>query len=59
MGVRPLFNKQQVYDYRSDSYKSQAMVDQDTQADFEIIYANASGEKLAANDGAGGGQGRR
>lgn len=48
-GIRPLFNKQQVYDYRSDSYKSQAMVDQDTQADFEIVYANAEGEKLAAN----------
>ncbi|WP_145484302.1 alpha-2-macroglobulin family protein [Yersinia aldovae] len=48
-GIRPLFNKQQVYDYRSDSYKSQAMVDQDTTADFEIIYANASGKKLAAD----------
>ncbi|CNI35819.1 alpha-2-macroglobulin family protein [Yersinia mollaretii] len=46
-GIRPLFNKQQVYDYRSDSYKSQAMVDQDTQADFEIVYANAEGEKQA------------
>ncbi|HFJ8737510.1 TPA: alpha-2-macroglobulin [Yersinia enterocolitica] len=49
VGVRPLFNKQQVYDYRSDSYKSQAMVDQDTSADFDIVYANADGEKLAAN----------
>ncbi|CQI92890.1 alpha-2-macroglobulin [Yersinia rohdei] len=49
-GIRPLFNKQQVYDYRSDSYKSQAMVDQDTQADFEIVYANANGDKLAVND---------
>ncbi|HFT5241356.1 TPA: alpha-2-macroglobulin [Yersinia enterocolitica] len=48
-GIRPLFNKQQVYDYRSDSYKSQAMVDQDTQAGFEIVYANADGEKLAVD----------
>ncbi|CNH01292.1 alpha-2-macroglobulin family protein [Yersinia pekkanenii] len=49
VGIRPLFNKQQVYDYRSDSYKSQAMVSQDTQADFEIVYANADGDKLAAD----------
>lgn len=48
-GIRPLFNQQQVYDYRSDSYKSQPMVDQDSQADFEILYATADGEKQAVN----------
>ncbi|KAA8995725.1 alpha-2-macroglobulin family protein [Affinibrenneria salicis] len=47
-GIRPLFGEKQVYDYRSDSYKSQPMVDEGSRAAFDIIYASASGEKLAA-----------
>ncbi|CNF16745.1 alpha-2-macroglobulin [Yersinia nurmii] len=47
-GIRPLFSKRNVYDYVSDKYRSQAMVDVDSQAEFEVVYANAAGEKLAA-----------
>ena len=48
-GIRPLFSKQQIYDYRSDSYQAQPVVDENTQAGFDIVYANAAGEKLAVS----------
>lgn len=48
-GIRPLFSKRDVYDYRKDSYSAQAMVDNDSQAGFEIVYADAAGHKLAAS----------
>lgn len=48
-GIRPLFSKQPVYDYRTDSQQMQAMVDENSQAGFDIVYANAAGEKLAAH----------
>ncbi|WP_042525577.1 alpha-2-macroglobulin family protein [Yersinia ruckeri] len=47
-GIRPLFNKRNVYDYVTDKYRSQPMVDVDSLAEFEVVYTNASGEKLAA-----------
>jgi len=48
VGIRPLFKKQQVYDYRTDSSESRAMVDENSMADFDIVYANVAGKKLAA-----------
>ncbi|EIC82492.1 alpha-2-macroglobulin [Serratia sp. M24T3] len=47
-GIRPLFNKQDIYDYRTDKTVSQAIVNENTQADFDIVSANAEGQKLAA-----------
>ncbi|MCU5773959.1 alpha-2-macroglobulin family protein [Erwiniaceae bacterium BAC15a-03b] len=49
-GIRPLFGNKDVYDYRSDSYRSQPMVEEGSNAAFDILLANASGEKLAAQN---------
>ncbi|MFS2222056.1 alpha-2-macroglobulin family protein [Pantoea sp. B65] len=49
-GIRPLFGNKDVYDYRSDSYRSQPMVEEGSNAAFDIVLANARGEKLAAQN---------
>ncbi|WP_380183647.1 alpha-2-macroglobulin [Kalamiella sp. sgz302252] len=49
-GIRPLFGNKEMYDYRSDSYRSQPMVDSDSVASFDVVYANSEGEKLAVED---------
>lgn len=49
-GIRPLFGNKEMYDYRSDSYRSQPMVDSDSVASFDVVYANSQGEKLAVED---------
>ncbi|TCV94313.1 alpha-2-macroglobulin family protein [Biostraticola tofi] len=46
-GIRPLFAQQQVYDYTRNDYTSQYMVDENSQAEFDIVYAGAKGEKRA------------
>ena len=47
-GIRPLFVKKETYDYKSNSYKPQFMVDSDSLAGFDVVYADANGNKLAA-----------
>lgn len=49
-GIRPLFGNKDVYDYRSDSYRSQPMVEEGATAAFDILLANAKGQKLAAQN---------
>ena len=49
-GIRPLFGNQDIYDYRSDSYRSQPMVEEGSTAAFDIVLANARGQKLAAQN---------
>jgi len=49
-GIRPLFGNKEMYDYRSDSYRSQPMVDSDSVASFNLVYANSEGKKLAVED---------
>lgn len=49
-GIRPLFGNKDVYDYRSDSYHSQPVVEEGATAAFDIVLANAKGQKLAAQD---------
>lgn len=46
--IRPRFAKQQIYDYRTDKTQSQAVVNENSQAEFDVIAANAAGQKLAA-----------
>ncbi|MEW7311899.1 alpha-2-macroglobulin [Buttiauxella gaviniae] len=46
-GIRPQFASKQVYDYRTDSTRTQPIVDEDSSAGFDVVYANAKGEKLA------------
>lgn len=47
-GIRPQFASKEVYDYRTDTTRTQPIVDEDSNAGFDIVYANAKGEKLAA-----------
>lgn len=48
-GIRPQFASKEIYDYRTDSTRTQPIVDEDTNAGFDIVYANAKGEKLAVS----------
>lgn len=49
-GIRPLFAKKEVYDYRTDKYVSQYSMDEDSLAEFEIVYIDRQGNKLKADD---------
>jgi alpha-2-macroglobulin len=49
-GIRPLFNSESVYDDRYDRYTQQPTVPENSVADFDVVYANSKGEKLAAED---------
>jgi len=49
-GIRALFGTKDVYDYQVDRYKKLPMVDEESIAEFEIIYADQQGHKLAATD---------
>ncbi len=46
-GIRPQFASKAVYDYRTDTTVNQPIVDEDSQAGFDIVYANAQGERKA------------
>nr|WP_154926895.1 alpha-2-macroglobulin [Pantoea agglomerans] len=48
-GIRPLFGNKAVYDYRSDSYHDEPTVPEESLAEFDIVYANSQGKKLAAD----------
>lgn len=48
-GIRPLFGNKSVYDYRSDSYHDEPTVPENSLAEFDIVYANSQGAKLAAD----------
>ncbi|WP_413482779.1 MG2 domain-containing protein [Morganella psychrotolerans] len=49
-GIRPVFAKKEIYDYRTDKYVSQFSLDQDSLAEFEIVYADKQGNKLKADN---------
>ncbi|RPE02287.1 alpha-2-macroglobulin family protein [Candidatus Pantoea deserta] len=49
-GIRPLFKSESVYDDRYDRYTQQPTVPENSVADFDIVYANSKGDKLAAQD---------
>ncbi|MCG3462428.1 alpha-2-macroglobulin family protein [Xenorhabdus bovienii] len=49
-GVRPLFNKKSIYNYRTGRDENRYNVDEDSLAEFEVVYADASGKKYATND---------
>ncbi|EDO3269124.1 alpha-2-macroglobulin family protein [Salmonella enterica subsp. enterica serovar Agbeni] len=48
-GIRPQFAAKAVYDYRTDTTVNQPIVDEDSNAAFDIVYANAQGEKKAVS----------
>ena len=49
-GIRPLFNSESVYDYRTDRYRDEPTVPENSLAEFDVVYANPQGKKLAAPD---------
>lgn len=44
-GIRPQFTLKDVYDYRTDTTVKQPVVDENSNAAFDIVYADAKGEK--------------
>ncbi|MEF3089732.1 alpha-2-macroglobulin family protein [Raoultella scottii] len=48
-GIRPEFTLKDVYDYRTDSTVKQPVVDENSTAGFEIVYADAAGDKKAVS----------
>ncbi len=44
-GIRPQFAAKAVYDYRTDTTVNQPIVDEDSNAAFDIVYADAQGDK--------------
>lgn len=47
--IRPQFASKEVYDYRTDTTRTQPIVDEDSSAGFDVVYVNAKGEKLAVS----------
>ncbi|MFH6839339.1 alpha-2-macroglobulin family protein [Providencia sp. 2024EL-00732] len=50
VGIRPLFAKKEIYDYRTDRYVKRHNVDENSLAEFELVMADAAGNKLAAEN---------
>ncbi|KOQ93868.1 alpha-2-macroglobulin family protein [Pluralibacter gergoviae] len=48
-GIRPQFASKAVYDYRTDTTVQRPMVDADGNAGFDIVYADAKGNKKAVD----------
>ncbi|MTH45859.1 alpha-2-macroglobulin family protein [Intestinirhabdus alba] len=48
-GIRPQFAARALYDYRTDATVNQPFVDENSSADFDIVYADAQGEKRAVS----------
>ncbi|VEC01810.1 Alpha-2-macroglobulin [Klebsiella pneumoniae] len=46
-GIRPQFTLKDVYDYRTDTTVKQPVVDENSNAAFDIVYADVKGEKKA------------
>lgn len=44
-GIRPQFASKAVYDYRTDTTVTQPIVDENSQAGFDIVYTDAGGAK--------------
>ncbi|MDX7999806.1 alpha-2-macroglobulin family protein [Xenorhabdus sp. Reich] len=49
-GVRPLFNKKSIYNYRTGQDENRHNVDENSLAAFEIVYADAKGKKYATSE---------
>ena len=48
-GIRPQFAVKAVYDYRTDTTVNQPIVDENSNAAFDIVYVDAQGEKKAVS----------
>ncbi|WP_244182486.1 alpha-2-macroglobulin family protein [Xenorhabdus beddingii] len=50
VGVRPLFNKKTIYNYSTGRDENRYNVDENSLAEFEIVYADANGKKHAISE---------
>lgn len=48
-GIRALFSNEDTYDYTTSRYTSVPMVDEDSLAEFEVVFTDVKGNKLAAD----------
>ena len=48
-GIRPQFASKAVYDYRTDTTVNQPIVEENSQAAFDVVYSNAAGDKKAVS----------
>ena len=48
-GIRAQFASKEIYDYRTDTTQKRPMVDEDSLAGFDIVYADSQGNKSAVN----------
>jgi uncharacterized protein YfaS (alpha-2-macroglobulin family) len=48
--IKPNFGTQKIYDYKIDNYKKEFFVDKNSRAEFEIVFTNKEGKKLANNN---------
>ncbi len=53
-GIRPQFASKSVYDYRTDSTVKQPIVDEGSNAAFDIVYSDAQGVKKKSRVGLAG-----
>lgn len=49
-GIRPQFAAKAIYDYRTGATVNQSIVDENSNAAFDIVYADAQGNKKAVSD---------
>ncbi len=49
-GYSPIICEKEIYDYRTDRYVKRHNVDENSLAEFELVMADAAGNKLAAEN---------
>lgn len=50
VGIRPLFNQKKIYNYSTDRDEMRYNVDENSLAEFELVYADAAGKKYQADN---------
>ncbi|MDR3346347.1 MAG: alpha-2-macroglobulin family protein [Campylobacteraceae bacterium] len=48
--IKPNFGKKEIYNYKTNRYESEFSVDDNSKAEFEIVFTNKDGERLAKNN---------
>ncbi|MDR1554760.1 MAG: alpha-2-macroglobulin family protein [Campylobacteraceae bacterium] len=48
--IKPNFGVKKIYNYKNNRYENEFSIDEDSRAEFEIIFTNKDGEKLAKNN---------
>jgi uncharacterized protein YfaS (alpha-2-macroglobulin family) len=48
--IKPNFGVKKIYNYKNRRYENEFSIDEDSHAEFEIIFTNTEGKKLAKNN---------